>query len=86
MQILFAITIVSFFLLLWAAFAITRRIYDSHKLEKSALATPDFRQDESTATENALSSQSHFVQHQKFQNGATQVGWSISSTRPHQNI
>jgi hypothetical protein len=85
MQVLFAITIVSFFLLLWAAFAITRRIRASQQLKRSSLAQPDFRRDESDATEST-SSQSHSVQQQKSKSSAQHIGWKISPTRPHQNI
>jgi cytoskeletal protein RodZ len=45
MRILFAISILSFLALIWAAVAITRRIRASHKLQSASKpAQPDFSQ------------------------------------------
>jgi hypothetical protein len=45
MQILFAISILCFLVLLWAAVAMTRRIRASHRLERSSTQSqPDFSQ------------------------------------------
>jgi hypothetical protein len=85
MQILVAITILSFSILLWTATAITRRMRAGHKLERSTLLRPNFSTDDLTATEGTLTSEVNLVQHQELQNGATHMGWSISSSYPHQN-
>lgn len=54
MKILFAISILSFLVLLWAAIAITRRIRASHRLERSSASTqPEFSQYLFAATEGA---------------------------------
>jgi len=54
MKILFAISILSFLVLLWAAIAITRRIRASHRLERSSASSqPEFSQFLFAATEGA---------------------------------
>jgi hypothetical protein len=53
MKILFAISILSFLVLLWAAIAITRRIRASHRAERSGASTqPEFSQYLFAATES----------------------------------
>jgi flagellar hook-basal body complex protein FliE len=59
MRILFAISILSFLVLLWAAVAVTRRIRSSHKLKDSSTSMqPEFSQYLSAAAEGANQSQS----------------------------
>lgn len=59
MRILFAISILSFLVLLWAAVAITRRIRASHKLKASSTSTqPEFSQYLSAAAEGTNQTQS----------------------------
>lgn len=62
MRILFAISILSFLALLWAAIAITRRIRASHRRENSStLPQPEFSQYLFSAAKdaNSRSSQDH---------------------------
>jgi hypothetical protein len=60
MRILFAISIISFLALIWAAVAITRRIRASHKLNiASKPAQPEFSQYLFAAAEDAPSSLPH---------------------------
>jgi hypothetical protein len=57
MRILFAISILSFLALIWAAVAMTRRIRASHKLNSATKpAQPEFSQYLFNAAENAGSS------------------------------
>lgn len=84
MQILFAISIVSFLLLLWAAVAITRHILASHKPERSSELQPGFNQHHIDASEAANSSASHSMHSPKGQTVAAHMDWNLSpaQTRP----
>jgi hypothetical protein len=60
MRILFAISILSFLALIWAAVAMTRRIRASHKLNNASKPVqPEFSQYLFNAAENADSSLLH---------------------------
>lgn len=64
MRILFAISIVSFLALIWAAVAITRRIRASHKLNNaSGEAQPEFSQYLFAAAEDGNHSLPHEAAH-----------------------
>jgi hypothetical protein len=68
MRILFAISILSFLALIWAAIAITRRIRTSHKLESASKpAEPEFSQYLFAAAEDAHSSLPHAPTHSSSQ-------------------
>jgi hypothetical protein len=69
MRILFAISILSFFALIWAAVAITRRIRASHKLNSaSKTAQPEFSQYLFSAAEDAHNSLPDAPAHSPSQN------------------
>jgi len=81
MQILFAISILSFLVLLWAAVAITRRIRATHKRENSSTQSqPDFSQYLFAAAEGANTSSSHLVHHQPSKDAEDTKSWNISPT------
>ncbi|HUZ96938.1 MAG TPA: hypothetical protein VMU57_18695 [Edaphobacter sp.] len=76
MRILFAISILSFLALIWAAVAITRRIRASHKLESASTPVqPEFSQYLFAAAEDAHSSLPHAPTHSSSQDlSATKTG------------
>lgn len=78
MQILFAISIVSFLVLLWAAVAITRRIRASHKAERSSTTSQTEFSQYLFAAAEGMPSTSHTVAHHSAQN--TSSGRSNQST------
>ena len=85
MQILFAISIVSFLVLVWAAVAITRRVRASHKLERASTPPqPDFSQFLFAAAEGENVPPSP-VQHQTARDISADLGWTISPTESLMN-
>jgi hypothetical protein len=79
MQILFVISILSLFVLLWSSVAITRRIRTSHKLEStSTQSQPDFSQYLFSANEGTHTSPSQSVQHPEDQDPAVYSSWNMS--------
>ncbi|MDW5266043.1 MULTISPECIES: hypothetical protein [Acidobacteriaceae] len=69
MRILFAISILSFLALIWAAVAITRRIRASHKLHSAPKpAQPEFSQYLFAAAEDANNPLPHAPVHSPSQN------------------
>jgi hypothetical protein len=76
MQILFAISILSFLVLLWAAVAITRRIRASHRLERSStVSQPEFNQYFFAAAEGVNNPLSHTAAHPSPQDLSANGSW-----------
>ncbi|MEO6910513.1 MAG: hypothetical protein ABI158_06285 [Edaphobacter sp.] len=79
MQILFAISILSFLVLLWAAVAFTRRIRATHQRESSSpQSQPDFSQYLFTAAEGADTPSSRPAHHQPVKNAEDASSWHAS--------
>lgn len=76
MKILFAISLLSFLVLLWAAVAITRRIRATHRLERSSTpAQPEFSQYLFAATEGANNPLSDSATHPLHQDLSASRSW-----------
>jgi hypothetical protein len=86
MRILFAISILSFLALIWAAVAITRRIRASHRVESASTPTqPEFSQYLFAAAEDAHHSQPHTQPYAPAHSSSQNLSASKPANQSHAN-